>query len=41
MKALALFVILAVTAIILWSGVDAGRQSIVSHRDQVSLVEGL
>lgn len=41
MKTLALLVILIVTAIALWSGVDAGRQSIVLHRDRMSLVEGL
>ena len=41
MKALALFVILAVVAVILFSAVDAGRQAITLHRDRMSLVEGL
>jgi|PlaIllAssembly_1097288.scaffolds.fasta_scaffold1710176_1 hypothetical protein len=41
MKAIALIIVLAVTAIVLFSAVDAGRQSIVAHRDHMSLVEGL
>jgi hypothetical protein len=41
MKALALIIVLAVTAVLLWSGIDAGRQSIVLHRDRMSQVEGL
>lgn len=40
MKALALIVVLAVTAVLMFSAVDAGRQAVVAHRAAQAQVLG-